>query len=208
MARRAIVRIAALRNLTVVESEADLVDASGSLIIVTGADETNSGPRVTAWRERFPSSILVAFVDRPDQAIWMLAERAGFDLVTSKGAIGPSLRKLTAGSLSELAERAIAACDSSEIAGRLGFLKDVDLPEVGLVSLWRIDGRILCTGMCPHQKRSLGPGEIEDGVVTCPAHGSRFVLTTGERVRGPADFDLTCYGAYEQNGRVWVLPKR
>ena len=37
---------------------------------------------------------------------------------------------------------------------------------------------------CPHSKGDLSRGKIQDGIVTCPEHGSRFDLRTGRNVRG------------------------
>lgn len=39
---------------------------------------------------------------------------------------------------------------------------------------------------CSHRGCSLATGEIGDGAVTCPCHGSRFDLRSGEVLRGPA----------------------
>lgn len=73
---------------------------------------------------------------------------------------------------------------------------------LGHVSLWRIKSQLVATGRCPHQGECLGKGEIEESVVTCPLHGSRFELLTGGRARGPSDFDLACHkgeGRQRQN---------
>lgn len=39
---------------------------------------------------------------------------------------------------------------------------------------------------CTHLGGPLAQGKLEDGVVECPWHGSRFDLATGEVKRGPA----------------------
>ncbi len=38
---------------------------------------------------------------------------------------------------------------------------------------------------CPHRGASLAGGTIDNGIVTCPRHGSRFDLKTGKAVSGP-----------------------
>jgi 3-phenylpropionate/trans-cinnamate dioxygenase ferredoxin component len=38
---------------------------------------------------------------------------------------------------------------------------------------------------CTHQGGTLSQGTIEDGIVTCPRHGSRFDVRTGKNMRGP-----------------------
>jgi nitrite reductase/ring-hydroxylating ferredoxin subunit len=51
----------------------------------------------------------------------------------------------------------------------------------------RIDGTVAAIdGLCSHAGGPLARGRIEDGVVTCPWHGSCFRVTDGTVVRGPA----------------------
>ena len=38
-------------------------------------------------------------------------------------------------------------------------------------------------------------GEVHDGCITCPWHGSVFRLDNGELVRGPSTVDLPVYEA-------------
>lgn len=38
---------------------------------------------------------------------------------------------------------------------------------------------------CPHRGASLSRGKLENGIVTCPRHGSRFDMKTGKAVSGP-----------------------
>lgn len=191
----------------VITTEPPATDPALRIVIVSSLGLSEQPSAVLPWRTSYPACFIIGYLDAPDQNAWLSAERAGFDVVCSRGGLGPALRKVLNDDSATSADRAIAVCDSSAVAGRLGHLMDVELPKLGEVSLWRIAGRIVCTGKCPHQKVSLARGEIEETIVTCPAHGSRFDLLTGERVRGPSDFDLSCYGAYELNGRVWVLPK-
>lgn len=176
------------------------------IAVVLNGDEPEPVSRLPELREAFPTALFAAYLAEPSQSNWMRLERAGFDLVCTRGGLAPALRKLLARAVTTGA-REIVACDSSTIAGRIGHLMELELPTVGEVSLWRIAGQLVCTGKCPHQGQSLAQGEIEEAIITCPAHGSRFDLLTGERVRGPSDFDLPCFHAYEKNGRVWVVPK-
>ena len=58
------------------------------------------------------------------------------------------------------------------------------------VLLARLDGRICAlSGICTHAGGPLHEGTLEDGVVTCPWHGSRFRLRDGRAIGGPATFD-------------------
>ncbi|MFL6162969.1 MAG: Rieske 2Fe-2S domain-containing protein [Jatrophihabitantaceae bacterium] len=55
------------------------------------------------------------------------------------------------------------------------------------VLLVRIDGQLLAIDdRCTHRGGPLHEGEVSDGCVSCPWHGSRFRLTDGEVVAGPA----------------------
>jgi nitrite reductase/ring-hydroxylating ferredoxin subunit/uncharacterized membrane protein len=57
---------------------------------------------------------------------------------------------------------------------------------------------------CNHRGGPLHDGEIENGVVTCPWHGSRFRLSDGNLERGPASSPQPSYEARVQDGRVEV----
>ena len=46
---------------------------------------------------------------------------------------------------------------------------------------------------CTHLGCSLADGDLEGTVVTCPCHGSRFDVTTGEVLRGPAREPVRSY---------------
>jgi nitrite reductase/ring-hydroxylating ferredoxin subunit/uncharacterized membrane protein len=48
---------------------------------------------------------------------------------------------------------------------------------------------------CPHRGGPMEQGELRDGCITCPWHGSAFRVDTGELVQGPATVDLPCYEA-------------
>jgi nitrite reductase/ring-hydroxylating ferredoxin subunit len=58
-------------------------------------------------------------------------------------------------------------------------------PTAVLVS-GRSDGVDVLADRCSHRGAPLSDGEVADGCVTCPWHGSRFDLTSGAVVRGPA----------------------
>jgi nitrite reductase/ring-hydroxylating ferredoxin subunit len=55
------------------------------------------------------------------------------------------------------------------------------------VTLTRVGGRLHAfDDTCTHAGCSLARGVLESAVVTCPCHGSRFDVTSGEVLRGPA----------------------
>lgn len=55
------------------------------------------------------------------------------------------------------------------------------------VILANIGGKIYAMGsVCTHVGGPLEEGKLEGSVVTCPWHGSKFDITNGKVVRGPA----------------------
>ena len=57
---------------------------------------------------------------------------------------------------------------------------------------------------CTHRGCSLAEGDVKDGAVVCPCHGSTFRLADGRIVRGPATAPQTAYDARIVEGRVEV----
>ncbi len=47
--------------------------------------------------------------------------------------------------------------------------------------------------ICTHRRCPLSDGELEETTLTCICHGSRFDVTTGEVLRGPAQRPLQVY---------------
>ena len=46
---------------------------------------------------------------------------------------------------------------------------------------------------CTHFKGDLSKGKLDGNIVTCPRHGSKFDITNGKRISGPAKNDETTY---------------
>jgi nitrite reductase/ring-hydroxylating ferredoxin subunit/uncharacterized membrane protein len=59
--------------------------------------------------------------------------------------------------------------------------------------------------VCPHLSGPLHEGEVSDGCVTCPWHGSSFRLTDGEPVVGPATAPVPAFEVRVEGGDVRVL---
>ena len=89
-----------------------------------------------------------------------------------------------------------------------------DLTE-GTPTLRTVDGNQLLlvrTGLridaigdrCAHQGGPLHEGELSDGCVTCPWHGSRFRLTDGSVVQGPTVHPQPAFDVRRQDGRLQV----
>ena len=48
-------------------------------------------------------------------------------------------------------------------------------------------------GKCTHRQGDLAKGTLEGNVVVCPRHKSRFDVTTGNRIAGPAKENEPAY---------------
>lgn len=68
-----------------------------------------------------------------------------------------------------------------------GQIKLVQLDGEG-VALYNVGGTFFATSdECTHRAGPLSEGDLDGTVVTCPFHGSRFDVTTGKVMRGPAE---------------------
>jgi nitrite reductase/ring-hydroxylating ferredoxin subunit/hemoglobin-like flavoprotein len=62
------------------------------------------------------------------------------------------------------------------------------------VAVFNVDGKFFATQeACTHQGGPLSEGTLEGNCITCPIHGSRFDVTNGAVVRGPAKTPLQTY---------------
>jgi len=83
-------------------------------------------------------------------------------------------------------------CKLSELSRETG--KTV-LVGSRLVALFLVDGQVCAIDdVCPHMGASLGAGEVEGGVVTCPWHGWRFRVTDGTWADNPR-IKIPCFPA-------------
>ena len=76
----------------------------------------------------------------------------------------------------------------------------------GRVLVYRRGSQIYAlSDVCPHAGGPLHEGRVDDELcVTCPWHGSRFRLSDGRAVHGPASAPLVVYEARVRGGRVEV----
>lgn len=93
-------------------------------------------------------------------------------------------------------------CRSIDVVEGRGVRVDLDI-EFDL-AVFRIGGAVRCTtNSCPHLRIPvICDGHVEDGVVTCPMHGWRFQVETGENLDGGGR--LRTYEAIEEDGFVYV----
>ena len=57
---------------------------------------------------------------------------------------------------------------------------------------------------CTHRGCSLGDGKLDGSTVQCACHGSRFDVTSGAVVRGPAEDPVRSYPVQIAGGEVQV----
>ncbi len=200
---RTLYRVAAEHGLTVADAPDDLSSGRAVLVVVVDVDSDDHLLEVAPWQSRCPRAAVVGVVRQPDPARWRAAERAGCDFVTTRGALGPQLRRwLVPGAVRR---RRVAILDASDIAGRLGFIQRVEQTPVGPLAVFRVQGALCAIAdRCPHAGAALSSGPLEGEILTCPGHGSQFDVTTGERVRGPADAGVAVHRLVEEAGRVFL----
>lgn len=73
------------------------------------------------------------------------------------------------------------------------------------IALFRLGDEVFAIGdRCSHAEASLAEGEVFDGAVECPRHGSEFDLRTGEPGSFPATKAVEAYTATVEDGDVFV----
>jgi nitrite reductase (NADH) small subunit len=93
---------------------------------------------------------------------------------------------------------------------RVGAVDDVPLLEGRSVTVdgrrvavFRLpDGWAAIDAACPHRGGPLSDGLVAERCVTCPLHGRRFDLATGEQHGG--DDVVAVHDVQERDGDLWV----
>ena len=78
------------------------------------------------------------------------------------------------------------------------------------ISIARVGGRLyafddLCT--CADAACPLSGGLLTDATIMCQCHGSRFDITSGAVINGPATRALTVYEVQEVDGSIRIRPQ-
>ena len=72
------------------------------------------------------------------------------------------------------------------------------------IVVWNVGGRFHATAArCPHEDAPLCNGSLEGTVVTCPMHGWRFDVTTGQGVM-PPDRRLRAYPVHVEGESICI----
>lgn len=73
------------------------------------------------------------------------------------------------------------------------------------VALFNLGGTFYALdNACTHVGGPLGEGEVEDSVVICPWHGSRFDIRTGQVLGPPARRPVATFPVEIRDGAVYV----
>jgi len=74
------------------------------------------------------------------------------------------------------------------------------------ISVANVDGDLHAfDDLCTHQQCSLAEGDLDGAIIECPCHGSRFDITTGGAITGPAADPVDVFEVREQDGELQVL---
>ena len=178
-------------------------------LLVAELEHSGVLEKISSWKEKWPECFLVLSVTEPDKELWIAAEIAGADLVANRGAlprlIYDRLKHLQQGTIlvkKKVLEKAKPVMNNGE--GLIGRLPDSTEDPIAVFK-WK-DRVCAVRDICPHAGFSLADGAFdpENGTITCPEHGSRFQVCSGERLRGPADYPLKRYRAFENAGEINV----
>ncbi len=77
--------------------------------------------------------------------------------------------------------------------------------ELDAIAVFYLKGKFYAIeDTCTHAQASLSEGSVEGLVVTCPRHGAKFDLITGETLSLPAVFPVRTYPVVVENEEVFV----
>lgn len=104
--------------------------------------------------------------------------------------------------MSEVPKGYICAAEAAKVAE--GEMQQFDVDGDPRI-LTRLDGCIYALdGICTHEYAELIDGEIDEGAVYCPLHGSGFDIRTGRVINLPAVTPLPVYQVEVIDGKVYV----
>ncbi len=73
------------------------------------------------------------------------------------------------------------------------------------IAVFRTDqGIFALDDVCSHEYSRLSEGEVWEGEVYCPKHGSRFALATGAVTGLPATQAVRAWPVKVENGEIWI----
>lgn len=94
----------------------------------------------------------------------------------------------------------VAVLDAKDLVE--GKLTRVDAAGIPAVLLKQGNSIYAIGATCTHMAGPLDEGTCQDGVVTCPWHGSRFRMSNGAVVNGPAVYASPTFAVRVRNGQI------
>ena len=91
----------------------------------------------------------------------------------------------------------------NELESEEGISADCDGHPIALFKME--DGIYALDDICSHEYSRLSEGEVWDGEVYCPKHGSRFNIKSGAVKGLPAIKSVRSYPAKVEKGEIFVL---
>lgn len=89
-----------------------------------------------------------------------------------------------------------------------GTIKVVDADDV-MIAVFNLDGSFYAIeDVCTHDYGQLTGGPVENGEITCPRHGARFDIKTGEAMCPPAYEPVNTFQVRVEQGIVQVIDDR
>lgn len=186
------------------QANPDEIDPA-TVAVVVDLDTAGALELPETLRRAYPTALIAAFISLPDRERWEAATEAGFDLVSTRGALSSQLLgalETWRGPRSGVRFRLFEADDAT---GRLGAVYRGDTPA-GPVAVYKLGKEMYAVGdTCPHAGATLSEGKVSEGVVTCPKHGSQFDIRDGARVRGPSDDPIASFEIVVEDGIVYIV---
>lgn len=202
----------------------DLIGESKAAVKLAAIGLASSAPAALAgatdWSRSSPSTQRTGLVHATLNTVGLVAwsaslvrrRRGGGALL---GALGTGVMTLSAAIGAHLAYRqGLGANHTADIQGPSDWTDagPDDLVE-GAPTLRTVDGTQLLlvrhgetvdaiADRCAHQGGPLHEGEVSDGCVTCPWHGSTFRLSDGGVVRGPSVHPQPAFDVRRRDGRL------
>ena len=96
----------------------------------------------------------------------------------------------------------------AEVELHEGEMKTADAKGVPVLLVRRRGEIYALTNTCSHLGGPLSEGKLEDFVVQCPWHGSRFSICDGQVVDGPATFPQPTFDVRVRDGQIEVRAAR
>jgi nitrite reductase/ring-hydroxylating ferredoxin subunit/uncharacterized membrane protein len=136
---------------------------------------------------------------------------AGFGAVSAGGYLGGHLvyrMKIGVDHVTEELQPAKfeAALPEAELAE--GKMRRVEIDDTPVLLARRNGVLYALADTCSHLGCSLAKGELKDGSVRCPCHGSRYALEDGRVLDGPSVFWQPVYRVRVKNGQIEVGKRR